>query len=137
MDSAWQDLVVNLIYTALLASIPALVGIVVLYIKKKLNLSQQQELSNIVKTVVSAAEQYGASHGMDSAAKMQWAIDKLQEYGLKLTDDQLHTLIEEAVYQIKVQGGEIQPVKGTPGKTEPVTPPVQTIMAEIKPADAS
>jgi len=82
----------------------ALVGAVMTYIvvpflKERTTKEQRQNIAFWVKIAVTAAEQIYKEKGQ-GILKKEYVIKFLNEKGIKITEEQLDTLIEAAVYEM-------------------------------------
>lgn len=77
---------------------------VVPYLKSKTDTEKLSQTLSWISTFVGAAEQMITESGKGEeklALVTSWAKEKLKEIGVDLTDEQIRTLIEEAVHDLK------------------------------------
>jgi LL-H family phage holin len=91
--------------------LPPLVGAVTLFYKKeiaKLPANIQPIIDTLANQAVSAAEQSlsGAAGEAKFAAASNWLVASLSHYGVKLSDTQVKSALEQAVYYLKLNKAE-------------------------------
>lgn len=107
MDDATLQVITNIVMALIAVSIPPLIGVLVLWIKSKLNLNQQAKLKEAVKLAVSAAELLKAQNGWTGDTAKQWVINSITDEFPKINPVMLNTIIEACVAELKVLGTEL------------------------------
>lgn len=88
------------IMTAVIGLIGAIITYVVVpYVKSKTTEKQRDNAKFWVQVAVNAAEQIYKEKGQ-GMIKKKYVVDFLNEKGIAITDEQLDTLIESAVYEV-------------------------------------
>lgn len=101
----------EVILNILLLVVTGLAAAAVAAIKKRLD-AQGIEIGLIIaQAAVGAVEQIGARQGWSPDQKLNHALHRARQaaetYGLKLSDEQWKTFIEQAVAEMKRAGGEL------------------------------
>lgn len=90
------------ISTIIISLIGAIITyIVVPYIRSKTSAEQRQNIYNLVRITVQAAEQmYDA--GLITIPKKEYVVNYLQSKGINLSEDDLDVMIEAAVRELNI-----------------------------------
>lgn len=90
-----NDILFNLLKAVLVASISAIIRYVIPWLKEK------YQYSIVLKAVQAAEQQYKELSGPEKRDKvLAYAADRLNKFGLKITEEQLRILLEAAVYEV-------------------------------------
>lgn len=81
-------------------------GIIIPLVKKKVNSEDLQMAISIIGLLVATAEQLGDIIG-DGSSKKQWVLEKLDDYNIKISEDEADVLIEAAVYELNSWKNEL------------------------------
>jgi hypothetical protein len=111
MDDSTLQVITDIVMALIAVSIPPLVGVMVLWIKSKLNLAQQEKLAAAVQLAVQAAELLKAQNGWDGGTAKMWVITEVTKQFPKVNPDMLNLIIESCVAQLKTSGLELAPNK--------------------------
>lgn len=109
--------VTTVLIDLLIATLTAVGGFVVMWVKSKLNNSQLELLTEIAANVVLAVEQnaYGTELANDAAAKKSQAIELmnsfLKKYSITLTEQQIDAAIEAAVGNVLNANKLVEPAR--------------------------
>jgi len=108
MDDATMEVITNIVLALIAVSIPPLIGVLVLWIKSKLNLVNQEKLHFAVQTAVRAAELLKAQNpSWTGENAKQYVQDAIIKQFPKVNPEILDTLIEACVQELKVLGEEL------------------------------
>ena len=102
MSQAWSEALA----TILVAVITGLSGVLVLYLKSKLNTAQRTKLVETARAVIRAVEIIGETQGWTSDEKKEDALHRMAEL-TGLSEEQIDTYIEAAVAELKAAGEEL------------------------------
>lgn len=96
------------------------------WLKVKMGLHDFEAAVEIAKIIVEGVQQMAKKYGWDSKAKFDQAMVQLRtwgsQHGIKYTDEQWESIVEQAVFQLKGFIDELTDLQETE-EEEPVTTP--------------
>ena len=96
------------------------------WLKVKMGLHDFEAAVEIAKIIVEGVQQMAKKYGWDSKAKFDQAMIQLRtwgsQHGIKYTDEQWESIVEQAVFQLKGFIDELTDLQETE-EEEPVTTP--------------
>jgi hypothetical protein len=101
MDDATMQVITNIVLALIAVSLPPLIGVLVLYIKSKLNLATQEKIRTAIGYAVDAAELLKAQNGWTGEDAKQYVIDAIVEQFPRVNRTLLETIIESCVAELK------------------------------------
>lgn len=112
LGSGNNQLIAEVLTNVLLAALVAVIGMVTAWVNKRRRWADVQTkqhdlalIADIARTAVGAVEQLSATYGWSPEDKLVKAMVRAQglakQHGVTISDDQLHTLIEDAVLAMK------------------------------------
>jgi len=102
-----MDELQGILSTVLTAVVTGLLGILFWYLKSKMGVERLASLKEQATTFVEAAELIGAQYGMEGLDKKKWVVDRLVELFPWAGEEIISAIIEQAVYDLKLMGGEL------------------------------
>ena len=105
MDAQIQTMVYDVLQDAIVLLGSLLVGVVTRYIQQHYNAKQIEDAKGIAQIAVSSVEEIANVLGIKGADKLSIALNKARalaiKAGIELTDDQWHSLIHDALAELK------------------------------------
>jgi hypothetical protein len=126
-----EQVVAGILLNVILALISAFGTYAVAWLRKNISQKNLSTALSIAKIAVKAAESVGTAYGYDSKAKFEYAMNAARQvgeaHGIKFTDVQWESFIEQAHHELTVLEQELE--KGPtvdpnqPAMPEPAGPP--------------
>lgn len=107
----WQDYLAEALVALLLALLNAALAYLTAYLRKRYTAEQMRLALDVAAIAVGAVEQMFRRKGVDPATKYaqakEFAMTLARQYGINLTEQQVQTLIERAVYEMNQAKGAL------------------------------
>jgi hypothetical protein len=107
MDDATMQVITDIVLAVVAVSLPPLIGVLILWLKAKLNLATQEKIAIAIEYAVDAAELLKAQNGWSGAFAKTWVIETITKQFPKVNPEMLNNIIEACVAEMKLGNMEL------------------------------